>query len=191
MKLLTFLLLVATSPVVSAAPTPAASPASPDTSAQAMDYMRATEAIRAICISGRRIICGKIVKVLPGGFIVDSGYTNLMRHALSRAWLIPGTVEAERRPNQIEKNEPDAVCIGLVYLTDTPRSRRGKPKLLDYVDLQAFPAGQFTYNSVGTLQRTVRHYCAGLPAAVQLNRLAAGIRPPFQTAVVLTNSLGK
>jgi hypothetical protein len=136
-------------------------------------YLQAAEAVRADCIQGRRIICGKIVKLLPGGLVVDSGYTNLMRHPLDRSWLIPSTVEAEREPNLIEKNESDCVCVGLVYLTDLPKSRRTKPKVLDYVVLEAFPAGHFTYNSVGTIQRTVRRFSGSLPVAVRFN-LKAG-----------------
>jgi hypothetical protein len=138
-----------------------------------IDYRQAAEAIRADCIQRRRIICGRILKVLPGGLVVDSGYTNLMRHPLDRFWLMPSTVEAEREPNLVEKNEPDCVCIGLVFLTDTPKSRRAKPKVLDYVVLQAFPTGHFTYNSVGTTQRTVRRFSGSLPIAVRLN-LEAG-----------------
>ena len=137
-----------------------------------LDYPRriqAAETVRTNCIQNRRIICGRIVKVLPGGLVVDSGYTSLMRQPLDRSWLIPSTVEARREPDLMEKNEPDCVCVGLVYLTDAPKSRRTKPKVFDYVVLDAFPAGQFTYNSVGTIQRTVRHFSASLPLAVRLN----------------------
>jgi len=130
---------------------------------------QAVEAMRAECIKGRRTICGRIIKMLPSGLIVDSGYTNLMRHPLDRSWLIPATVEAERDANLIEKNEPDCVCVGLVYLTDLPKSRRTKPKIMDYVVLHAFPAGHYTYNSVGTTERTVRHFSASLPIAVKLD----------------------
>jgi hypothetical protein len=133
---------------------------------------QATEAMRAECIQGRRIICGKILKVLPTGLVVDSGYTSLMRHPLDRSWLIPGTVEAARETNLVEKNEADCVCVGLVFVTDLPKSRRAKPKLYDYVNLQAFPAGHFTYNSVGTIQRTVRHFSGSLPVAVRANLIA-------------------
>lgn len=136
-----------------------------------IDYLH-VESVRASCIQGRRIVCGKILKVLPGGLIVDSGYTNLMRHPLDHSWLVPGTVEAEREANLVEKNEPDCVCAGLVYLTDTPKTRRAKPKVFDYVVLEAFPAGQFTYNSVGTVRRTVRHFSASLPVAVRLNLMS-------------------
>jgi hypothetical protein len=132
-------------------------------------YLEATEAMRADCIQGRRIICGRIVKMLPDGLVVDSGYTNLMRHPLDHSWLVPSTVEAEREPNLIEKNEPDCVCVGLVFLTDAPKSRRAKPKVLDYVVLQAYPTGHFTYNSVGSIQRTVRRFSGSLPIAVRLN----------------------
>jgi len=134
-----------------------------------IDYLQATEAVRAKCIQGRRTICGRILKVLPGGLVVDSGYTSLMRHPLDRSWLIPSTVEAQREPNLVEKNEPDCVCVGLVFLTDAPKSRRPRPKVLDYVVLRAFPTGQFTYNSVGTIQRTVRRFSYSLPIAVRSN----------------------
>src|SRR5579863_520397 len=52
--------------------------------------------IRADCIQNRRMICGKILKVLPDGLVVDSGYTNLMRDPLDRSWLAPGTVVASQ-----------------------------------------------------------------------------------------------
>jgi len=137
-----------------------------------VDYLRrvqVAETVRTNCIQNRRIICGRIVKVLPEGLVVDSGYTSLMRHPLDRSWLIPGTVEAQREPNLIEKNEPDCVCVGLVLVTDAPKARRVKPKVFDYVVLDAFPTGRFAYNSVGTVQRTVRRFSASLPIAVRLN----------------------
>jgi hypothetical protein len=155
-------------------PAPKADPPSDASSAptNVIEYLQAREAIRASCIQGRRIICGRILKVLPGGLVVDSGYTNLMRRPLDRFWLIPGTVEAERERDLLEKNEPDCVCAGLVFVTDPPKSRRAKPKVFDYVVLQAFPTGHFTYNSVGTIQRTVRRFSGSLPIAVRLNLMA-------------------
>ena len=164
---------LAAMPVLSQTIGPADKASPPADSASAptnhFDY-RQVEAVRAKCIQGRRIICGKIIKVLPEGLVVDSGYTNLMREPLNHSWLIPGTAEAERATNLVEKDEPDCVCVGLVFLTDPPKSRKaGKPKALDYVVLQAFPAGQFTYNSAGTVQRTVRHFSGSLSVAERLN----------------------
>ena len=40
------------------------------------------EAMRTVCIQGRRSICGKILQVLPEGLVVESGYTNLLREPL-------------------------------------------------------------------------------------------------------------
>ncbi|HEY3861252.1 MAG TPA: hypothetical protein VGO59_05125 [Verrucomicrobiae bacterium] len=131
------------------------------------DFARHVETVRTNCIQGRRIICGKILKVLPEGLVVDSGYTNLMRHPLDASWLLPGTVAAERAPNLVEKNEPDCVCVGLVYLTDLPKKPKTKPKPFDYVVLEGYPAGRFTYTSVGTIQRTVRRFSASLNEAVR------------------------
>jgi hypothetical protein len=145
---------------------------------QARAYEQATEKIRDDCVQGRRIICGRILKILPEGLVVDSGYTNLMRPPLSKTWLIPGTVLTERATNLVEGREPGCVCVGLVFLTDLPKSRSAKPHRYDYVVVQAYPTGHYTYTSVGTIQRTVRRFSGTLAAAILLNRAAAGIQPP-------------
>lgn len=48
------------------------------------------EQIRAAGIQGRRSICGRILKILPDGLVVESGYTSLLRPELSHSWLVPG-----------------------------------------------------------------------------------------------------
>ena len=129
------------------------------------------EQIRAECVQGRRLICGKILKLLPDGLVVDSGYTNLLRPPLNKSWLISGSVAASRDANTIEGREPESVCVGVVFLTDIPKSRgvSAKPKLYDYVSLLAYPTGQFTYTSVGEIHKTVRRFSASLLKAVNLN----------------------
>jgi len=145
-----------------------------ETNQPASNIQRA-EQIRAECLQGRRIICGKILKVLPDGLVVDSGYTDLLRPALNTSWLVPGSVIASRPANVIEKREPGAVGVGVVFLTDMPKSRgaAAKPKPYDYVVLLGYPAGQYTYTSVGAVQKTVRHFSANLLNAVKLNLEAA------------------
>jgi hypothetical protein len=147
--------------------TNAASDAQTSNLTNQIEIFQTIEAARSNCIQGRRIICGRIVKMLPAGLVVESGYTNLMRHPLESSWLIPKTVEAARDPTLVEKAEPDSICVGLVYLSELPKARRTKPQLYDYVVIEGFPAGQFTYNSVGTVQHTVRHFSANLAAAVK------------------------
>jgi ABC-type Fe3+-hydroxamate transport system substrate-binding protein len=127
------------------------------------------EEIRAACIEGRRSVCGKILKILPTGLIVDSGYTNLLRTPLTRAWLLPGIVSADRTTDSIESNEPNSTCIGLVFVTNLPKLRGIKPKLYDYVIVEGYPAGQFNYSPIGNIQKTVRKYSADLEAAVSWN----------------------
>ena len=130
------------------------------------------EQIRAACVAGRRCVCGRVLKVLPGGLVVESGYTNLLRKALEGAWLLPGTVLASRAPNLVESPQPDSPCVGTVFITDLPRPRGGgkvKVKPYDYVVLQGYSAGQYTYSSVGGIQRTVRRFSAGLETAIKLN----------------------
>jgi hypothetical protein len=128
-----------------------------------------SERVRAICIEGRRLVCGKILEVLPDGLVVDSGYTNLLRQPLTQSWLVPGTVKASRAENLLEENKPGANCIGLVFLTHLPQGKKFKPAQFDYVIIEGYPAGQYTYTSVGSVQRTVRQFSASLGAAVNWN----------------------
>jgi hypothetical protein len=138
------------------------------------------EQIRADCIQGRRSICGKILQVLPGGLVVESGYTNLLREPLTSSWLVPGTVTASRPAHLLEANTPGAACVGTVYLTDIPKRRKFQPKKNDYVIIEGYPAGQFTYTSVGSIRKTVRRFSAQLPKAVALNLQAEAktVPPP-------------
>src|SRR5262249_21612911 len=116
----------------------------------------------------RRIICGKILKIMPDGIVVDSGYTNLMRAPLTQSWLIPGAASAERATNFVEKSEPDSICCGQVFLTDLPKPPPGRtPKVFDYVILEGFPMGKCTYTSVGSVQHSVRKFSTKVTNAVR------------------------
>jgi hypothetical protein len=130
-------------------------------------FAREVEKVRLECIENRRRICGKILKVLPDGLVIDSGYTNLMREPLNRSWLIPATAEAAKPAHLLEENRTGAVCIGLVFLTDIPKSPSSKPKVYDYVNIEAFPIGPRTYASVGELHRTVRGFSVKLTKSVE------------------------
>jgi hypothetical protein len=143
---------------------PAATPDSPAVA----EAVRA-EKIRAACVQGRRCVCGRILKVLPAGLVVESGYTSLLRTNLHGAWLLPGTVTASRDANLVEGQRPDSVCAGLVFLTDLPRLRGARLKPYDYVVLHAYPAGEYTYDSAGSIRRTVRRFAGGLETAIKLN----------------------
>ncbi len=140
----------------------------PATDPQKADVQHRNE-IRAACIEGRRLICGKILDVLPGGLVVESGYTNLLREPLGKSWLIPGTVESSRAENLIEGATPGTVCVGLVFVVNVLGGSKAKAAKYDYVIIQGFPAGQYTYTSAGTLRRTVRRFSASLVDAVQLS----------------------
>lgn len=143
-------------------------PAQDATARENTAILQHVEELRARCIQERRMICGRIIKILPEGIVVDSGYTNLMRSPLNQSWLIAGTVEAERATNYVESATPDSVCLGQVYLIDLPKPPRGmKPKLYDYVILEGFPMGNHTYTSVGTVQHTVRQFSAKVTTAVR------------------------
>jgi hypothetical protein len=131
-----------------------------------------TGEIRLDCIQHRRVICGKVLKVLPDGLVVDSGYTNLMRPPLNYSWVVRGSVTSQRATNLVEGNQPESVCVGLVFLTDLPK--KPVPKLYDYVNLVAFPTGDYSYKSVGDLERTVRRFSTKLAKAVQWKLDEAG-----------------
>ena len=131
------------------------------------------EQVRAACIQGRRSISGRILRMVPEGLIVECGYTNLAREPLNKSWLVPGTVVASRAANLVEGNEPDSPCVGEILLTDLPKGRGAKPHPYDYVIIRGFPAGQFTYTSVGDVKKTVRRFSASLNAAVKINFAAA------------------
>ena len=128
------------------------------------------EQLRARCIAERRSICGKILRIFPDGILVECGYTNLLRGTLMKSWLVPGSVVASRAPNLVETREPGAMCVGTVFLTDLPR---GKPRQYDYVIIAGYPAGEFNYTSVGTIQKTVRRFSANLDKAVTADLDAA------------------
>jgi hypothetical protein len=124
------------------------------------------ERVHADCIEGRRVICGKVLKFSPDGLVVDSGYTDLLRPPLTESWVIPGTVSVSRNPAVIELKEPGSPCIGLVFLTDTPKRR--KPKVSDYVAIIAYPAGEYVYSPMPPVEKTIRKFSCGLDTAVRL-----------------------
>lgn len=150
---------------------------------QMSSVVQHAEQLRADCIRGRRLICGKILKVLPEGLIVESGYTNLLREPLTKSWLVPGSVAADRAANLLESGEPGSICIGPVLLANLPKSRGHKPMQYDYVILEGYPAGQFTYTSLGTIRKTVRRFSAQLNKAVE-RQLEAEQKPPPKAAGV-------
>jgi hypothetical protein len=127
---------------------------------------RAAE-IRTACINGRRAVCGKVIKILPDGLVVDSGYTGLLEAPFNQSWVVTGGASLSRDPKVMELNKPASTCVGLVFLTDIPK--RPAVKLYDYVVLQAYPAGQFIYVPVAGVQKTIRKFSAGIDTAVKLN----------------------
>lgn len=136
------------------------------TNAPAALYQR-IEATRLQCIAERKMICGKILRILPDGLVIESGYTDLLRPPLTDSWLVPGSVTVAGPSGLVENRDPGSPCVGTIYLTDLPRLRGKKPQLYDYVILLAYPAGQYTYTSIGTVQKSVRHFTGDLAAAVR------------------------
>jgi hypothetical protein len=141
----------------------AAASASADTTANL--NVRAEE-IRTDCINGRRLVCGRVLKVCPDGLVVDSGYTDLLRPPLTSSWLVPGSAVASRDPNVLELKEPGTPCIGLVFLTDIPR--KPSVKNYDYVILMGYPAGSYAYTPAPGIEKVIRKFAAGLETAVKL-----------------------
>jgi hypothetical protein len=179
---LAILFLLAASPARAQTNVPPRTPAPPlaspgfATNAQTnqdLSPLQLGEQVRADCLRGRRLICGRILRLVPEGLIVECGYTNLMRDPLDKSWLVPGSVQATRESNLVEGNEPDSLCAGVVLLTDLPRSRAAKPQQYDYVIIRGYPTGHHTYASVGDVKKTVRRFSASLAQAVKTNYAAA------------------
>jgi hypothetical protein len=126
-----------------------------------------SEQIRTDCVNGRRLICGKVLKIVPDGLVVDSGYTDLLRQPLTRSWRAPSTVTASRNPAVLEQQEPGTPCIGLVFLKNIPQ--RPKVKIFDYVIIMGYPAGQYVYMPIPNVEKTIRKFSASLDAAIKLN----------------------
>lgn len=129
------------------------------------------EQLRSQCLAGRRCVCGRVLKVFTNGLVVESGYPSLLRDSLHGAWHLPGTVVAARPSNLVETQEPDSICVGVVFLTDLPKLRGGKSEHIepyDYVVLHSYPAGHYTYASIGDIEHTVRRFSGGLETAVKL-----------------------
>jgi len=137
-----------------------------ETSRTASSTNRA-ELIRTDCIAGRRIICGRVLQVTLDGLVVDSGYVDLLRPALSQSWVVPANVAASRDPNVLELKTPGTPCIGLVFLTNIPK--RPKVANYDYVAITAYPAGEYIYSPAPNVQKTIRKFSASLAIAVKLN----------------------
>lgn len=141
-------------------------PPASSSQARRVSDQRAAE-IRTACIDGRRAVCGKVIKIVPGGLVVDSGYATLMEPPFNQSWVISGGASVTRDPKVMELNKPASPCIGVVFLTDVPK--RPAVKLYDYVVLQAYPCGQFNYVPVVGVQKVIRKFSAGIDTAVKLN----------------------
>jgi hypothetical protein len=133
----------------------------------ASSITNATEQIRNDCINGRRRICGQVVLIAPGGLVVDSGYTSLLRPELARSWVIRSNVGASRPPNLIEENIPSAACVGLVFIADVPG--KPKPNLYDYVVLQGYPMGRYAYEPLGGVHKDIRRFTTVLEKSMGWN----------------------
>ena len=125
------------------------------------------EKIRGECIQGRRYVCGRVLQILTNGLVVESGYTDLLQPPLNQSWVQPGTVSLKLDPKVVETTEPDAPCVGTVFLTDIPK--RPVVNRYDYVVIHGYPAGHYTYSPAPTVTKTVRRFSAGLETAVALN----------------------
>ena len=73
--------------------------------------------------------------------------------------------------------------MGRVVLTDVPKSRSLKPALYDYVIIEAYPTGRYTYATLGTIRHTVRRFSASLEKAVEIN-VDAELQKPAAAATV-------
>jgi hypothetical protein len=125
------------------------------------------EQIRTACVEGRRYVCGKVLQVTPEGLVVDSGYPDLLNPPFNKSWVVRGTASINRPSQLLEQKAPDAICVGVVFLTGIPK----KPEVheYDYVVLHAYPGGTCQYKPVPGVEKTVRRFSASLELAIKLN----------------------
>src|SRR6266436_549604 len=94
-----FLLIFFSAVLPAVAQTNISSPTNQTNQISARDQ-RAAE-IRVACINGRRCVCGKVIKIVPEGLIVESGYTALMQPPFTGSWAIPSGALVNRDKNLI------------------------------------------------------------------------------------------
>jgi len=126
-----------------------------------------SEEIRTRCIEGRSYIAGRVLQVNTNGIVVESGYSKLLSPPFNRSWLVSGTVSMNRDASAVEENKPDAICAGLVFLTNIPK--RPAVKNYDFVVIHGYPAGKYVYVPVAGVEKTIRRFSASLDRAVDLN----------------------
>jgi YVTN family beta-propeller protein len=108
-----------------------------------------------------------VLQVTPGGVIVDSGYEQLLSPPFNHSWVVRGTASLDRKAGLVEEKKPDAVCVGLVFLSNIPK--RPAVNNYDYVVIHGYPAGDHIYVPVPGVAKTVRHFSASLERAVAIN----------------------
>jgi hypothetical protein len=72
-----------------------------------------------------------------------------------------------RDASAVEESKPDAICAGLVFLTNIPK--RPAVKNYDFVVIHGYPAGKYVYVPVAGVEKTIRRFSASLDRAVDLN----------------------
>jgi len=125
------------------------------------------ELIRKDCVAHRRFICGRVMQIVPGGLVVDSGYTSLLKPPAYPSWVVPGNISATRDAAAVEAVAPDSVCIGQVFITDFPK--RPPVHRYDYVLIHGYPAGEYDYTPLPGIHKTLRRFAGGVERAVNLN----------------------
>ena len=153
--------------LVTSSNTPASAGSTSVSTATPLNADQCAEQIRNRCIAGRRFIAGRVVQVTPDGLVVDSGYSQLLSPPFNHAWVVRATASVARDPHPVEAKKPDAVCVGLVFLSNIPK--RPAVKAYDYVVLHGYPAGDYAYVPVPGVKKIIRHFSASLERAVELN----------------------
>jgi hypothetical protein len=161
-----FLILFAAACACACAAEPGAgSSSNAPTASQATAEHERSEKVRAACIDGRRYVAGRVLQVTQEGLVIDSGYSKLLEAPFNKSWVVSGTAVIERDAHAVEENKPDAVCVGLVFLANTPKRQPVKP--YDYVVIHAYPSGKYIYKPVPGVAKPIRYFSASLERAVQ------------------------
>ena len=135
---------------------------------QSLSMAQRVAEVRWDCIQNRRIICGKILKG-AAGWAGRAQRIHQPDAAPVEFFMACARRGDGRSAPQILSRTISRMPFASAWLFLTDLPKKPVARAYDYVNLTGFPTGQYTYTSVGDVQRTVRRFSAKLDKAVQWN----------------------
>ncbi len=126
------------------------------------------DAVRKSVEANRRLVHGKVIQKIKEGLLISSGAKEVSDAANDSGYQVHknGSVTSWSGGTLVEGDKPGALAIGYILLQDYP----AQASVVDDHELtiNAYPVGQFVYDSVGGAKKTIRRFTASLPIATEL-----------------------